>query len=95
MNVEVRPQHSAASSSTALAIADCDTHPVLPALADLNPWLPQRWRDYVATYGMSQRQGHQNGVNPYPKAQPNAARLAPTSPSCAPSTSMRTISPSR
>ncbi len=73
MNVEVRPQ-AAQAGMTKLATADCDTHPVLPKLSDLDRWLPQRWRDYMATYGMSQRQGHQNGVNPYPKAQPNAAR---------------------
>ena len=73
MNVEVRPQ-AAPAAMTKLAIADCDTHPVLPHLSHLDRFLPQRWRDYIATYGMSQRQGHQNGVNPYPKAQPNAAR---------------------
>jgi uncharacterized protein len=73
MNVEVRPL-AAAEGMTRLAIADCDTHPVLPQLSDLDRWLSQRWRDYIATYGMSQRQGHQGGVNPYPKAQPNAAR---------------------
>ena len=73
MNVEVRPQ-PAPAGATKLAIADCDTHPVLPQLSDLDRWLPQRWRDYIATFGMAQRQGHQNGANPYPKAQPNAAR---------------------
>lgn len=73
MNIGVRPKLEAAAV-TKLVIADCDTHPVLPQLSDLNRWLPQRWRDHVATFGMAQRQGHQNGVNPYPKAQPNAAR---------------------
>ena len=87
MNVEVRPQ-AAPAGMTKLAIADCDTHPVLPKLSDLDRWLPQRWRDYVATYGMSQRQGHQNGVNPYPKAQPNAARRDAWPPGGAPGTDL-------
>ena len=73
MNVQTRPQHQAAPHS-ATAIADCDIHPVLPAMTDLYPYLPASARAYLETFGLSQRQGHQAGVNPYPKAQPNAAR---------------------
>ena len=75
MNVDVT-QHGdrATLARSTVAIADCDIHPVVPAITDLYPYLTSRWRDYLETYGMSQRQGHQNGVNPYPKAQPNAAR---------------------
>ncbi len=73
MNVETRPRpHSTAGVST--GIADCDIHPVLPSVADLHPFLTREARAYLETYGLSQRQGHQAGVNPYPKAQPNAAR---------------------
>ena len=73
MNVDVsyKPQVSARSLE---AIADCDIHPVIPGIEALYPYLSQHWQHYLETYGVSQRQGHQNGVNPYPKAQPNAAR---------------------
>ena len=71
MNVQLRPQ---AKSHVKAAIADADIHPVLPDIRDLYPHLSGHWRMYLETYGTSQRQAHQNGVNPYPKAQPNAAR---------------------
>jgi predicted TIM-barrel fold metal-dependent hydrolase len=75
MNIDVAPRPGTAGASrTAMAIADCDIHPVLPRLTDLYPYLTEHWRHYLETYGLSQRQGHQSGVNPYPKAQPNAAR---------------------
>ncbi len=75
MNVEVTRTRAAASAArSTMAIADCDIHPVIPAITALYPYLTEHWRHYLETYGMSQRQGHQNGVNPYPKAQPNAAR---------------------
>ena len=75
MNVQVRPRDAGASLSGVKAgIADCDIHPVLPKVTDLYPYLSQHWRMYLETYGTSQRQAHQSGVNPYPKAQPNAAR---------------------
>ncbi len=75
MNVQTRPQdRSASPARSAMAIADCDIHPVLPSVTALYPYMTQQWRSYLETYGTSLRQGHQSGVNPYPKAQPNAAR---------------------
>jgi predicted TIM-barrel fold metal-dependent hydrolase len=74
MNVDVTQLAAGPRVQSATAIADCDIHPVLPRISDLHPYLSAHWRGYLETYGLSQRQGHQAGVNPYPKAQPNAAR---------------------
>ena len=41
MNIPVREP----TVSQRLAIVDCDIHPVQRAKADLNPFLPERWRD--------------------------------------------------
>ncbi len=73
MNVDVRPQLAVADRSV-VAIADCDIHLTLSNIKLLHPYLSEHWRHYLETYGTSQRHGHQNGVNPWPKAQPNAAR---------------------
>ena len=73
MNVQTRPVHGKAAKSQA-GIADCDIHPVLPSIEVLRPFMTAQWWQYLQTYGTSLRQGHQAGVNPYPKAQPNAAR---------------------
>ena len=73
MNVQLRPMTTNPQAGK-LAIADCDLHAVLPRITDLYPYMSEHWRMYLETYGTSLRQGHQNGVNPWPKAQPNAAR---------------------
>jgi predicted TIM-barrel fold metal-dependent hydrolase len=72
MNVQVRPSATTATASRP-AIADCDVHPAVRFDADLNPWLPERWRSYRAEYGTSRRLGMQAGPA-FPKSQPNASR---------------------
>jgi predicted TIM-barrel fold metal-dependent hydrolase len=72
MNIQVRPQR-AAPATTRLAIADCDIHPAQRTPRDLDPWLPQQWRDYAAQYGTLRRLGMHKGPA-YPKSQPDASR---------------------
>ena len=72
MNVLVQPQRAKPATSR-LAIADCDIHPVRRTPDEFDPWLPQRWRDYMAEYGIPRRIGMQAGPA-YPKSQPDAAR---------------------
>ncbi len=75
MNVEVRdiPRVTQAAESR-LAIADCDLHLGPRSLAELAPFLPERARRYIDTYGMSHRIGWQDGNPAYPKSAPYAAR---------------------
>jgi len=72
MNVQRRP-HAAATASSRLAIADCDIHPAVRTAADLDPWIPARWRDHLALFGAGRRLGMQAGPA-YPKSQPFASR---------------------
>jgi predicted TIM-barrel fold metal-dependent hydrolase len=75
MNVEVRPAPRApAQAASRMAIADCDLHLGPVSMSELNPFLPKRWQDHIATYGMNHRTGLQDGRPSYPKAQPAAAR---------------------
>ena len=62
------------TAATKLAIADCDLHLGPASIAELFPWMAQRWRDHIETFGMSHRTGGHNGLPNYPKAQPAAAR---------------------
>lgn len=56
-----------------IAIADCDIHPALKDPKDLHPYLAQRWRDHMDTYGLIPR--HQYLAGPaYPKGNPDASR---------------------
>jgi uncharacterized protein len=72
MNVNVEPK-AAKRTASRLAIADCDIHPVRRSPSDFDPWLPARWREYLATFGGLRRLGMQSGPA-YPKGQPDAAR---------------------
>jgi hypothetical protein len=56
-----------------VVIADGDIHPAVRSPNDLEPWLPQRWRDHLAEYGAGRRMGWESGPA-YPKGQPNASR---------------------
>ena len=74
MNVEVHDHvRPPAAASARLGVVDCDIHPARHSAADLDPFLPRRWRDHVATYGLRHRHAYEAGV-PYPKSQPAAAR---------------------
>jgi hypothetical protein len=74
MNVQLHTSPAQATTAASrLAIADCDIHPAQRGRHDLDPWLPARWREHVATFGAGRRQGLQSGPA-YPKSQPNASR---------------------
>lgn len=73
MTVNVAPDRIAADARNARMIADCDIHPTPNTTRDLYPWLDQRWRSHVETFGALRRQGVQTGPA-YPKGQPEAAR---------------------
>jgi predicted TIM-barrel fold metal-dependent hydrolase len=72
---DIRPVTTQASAAASkLAIADCDLHLGPAGLHELFPFLSQRWRDHIATYGAHHRTGGENGLPNYPKAQPMASR---------------------
>ena len=52
---------------------DGDMHPALRSLADLKPYMPARWWEVLATYGLRPRHG-MTGLEPYPKSAPRACR---------------------
>ncbi len=54
-------------------IWDCDIHPYLRSLADLEPWLSQQWIEHQRDYG-SLRQTPLVTGSSYHKSQPNAGR---------------------
>jgi predicted TIM-barrel fold metal-dependent hydrolase len=54
-------------------IVDCDVHPTVRGPADLKPYLSERWWSHYQTYGLRPRHGMAL-ADPYPKAQPRAAR---------------------
>jgi predicted TIM-barrel fold metal-dependent hydrolase len=73
MTVDVLNRSGVADASASrLAIADCDIHP-RASMAALYPWLSQRWRSHLETFGMLHRQPWEKGPA-YPKAQPQACR---------------------
>jgi predicted TIM-barrel fold metal-dependent hydrolase len=67
--VEIQP-----AGISKLAIADCDIHqsPKL-GMKGIYPYLPQRWREHLDTFGPLPRQAYQAGPA-YPKSQPDASR---------------------
>jgi predicted TIM-barrel fold metal-dependent hydrolase len=54
-------------------IIDCDIHPTMRSKAELDPWLPERWRRHLAEYGHAVRIPFTSGTQ-YPKAAPATAR---------------------
>jgi len=80
MNVDVLNRSGTQpAAASRLAIADCDIHP-RPAGAgiggvskSLYPYLSQRWRDHVESFGITYRQQWEKG-SAYPKGQPQACR---------------------
>ena len=54
-------------------IADCDIHPAVRSMADLEPWLSTRWIEHFRTYGALRNTHYVTGA-PYHKSQPNASR---------------------
>lgn len=74
MNIHVsEAQAKKRADRVGLAIADADIHPALANPKALHPYLAQRWRDHMDTYGMIPRHQYQAGPA-YPKGNPDAAR---------------------
>ncbi len=59
--------------AAAVGIIDCDVHPTVRRPEDLKPYLARRWWDHYRIYGLRPKHGVV-GAEPYPKAQPRAAR---------------------
>lgn len=81
MNVIQPVTAKARPPAATLGLVDVDIHPRITSTADFNPWLSQRWRDYLATYGVRARHGFTGGQPPFPKAQPLACRRDAWTPS--------------
>ena len=79
MNVDVLNRSGSAAAQSKLAIADCDVHPRPPGAGiggvskALYPYLSQRWREHVETFGVRYRQPWEKG-SAFPKGQPQACR---------------------
>jgi predicted TIM-barrel fold metal-dependent hydrolase len=63
----------------ATALVDCDVHPALRSKETLDPYLPERWRRYRATFGERQHAG-----SVYPRQSKRAARTDAWPPSGGP-----------
>ncbi|MGI9501109.1 MAG: amidohydrolase family protein [Geminicoccaceae bacterium] len=74
MNIHVsEAEAKKRAARVGLAIADADVHPALANPKALHPYLAQRWRDHMDTYGMIPRHQYQAGPA-YPKGNPDASR---------------------
>jgi predicted TIM-barrel fold metal-dependent hydrolase len=58
---------------TRLSIVDCDIHPTMKSLSDLDPWLEKRWQEHIRTYGEHMRQGLSKTLM-HPRMQPAVSR---------------------
>ena len=65
-------ESSAVTKPNRLSIIDGDVHTAPSKLAELAPFLPQRWLEHMQTYGSRKRHG--SSYEPYPKAAPRAMR---------------------
>jgi hypothetical protein len=61
------------STEKLAGIADCDIHPTVRSMAELEPWLSRQWIDHFKTYGALRNTQYVSGA-PYHKSQPNASR---------------------
>ncbi len=66
-------QHLDRPKAAAVGIIDCDVHPTVRRSENLKPYLSRRWWDHYQAYGLRPKHGVV-GAEPYPKAQPRAAR---------------------
>lgn len=77
MPLDLAPQSQdagrGAAASNRLAVIDSDIHPAVKSLADLRPYLSNRWWEYANTYGFRRKHGSAT-VEPYPKSAPLASR---------------------
>lgn len=75
--------HAPQQSPARVRIVDCDVHHAMRSAADLKPYLAQRWRDHLDTYG-SREPIPFLGSSPYPKAAPALSRTDAWPPNGAP-----------
>jgi predicted TIM-barrel fold metal-dependent hydrolase len=69
MNVTVMDRQADTSAQTKLGIVDCDVHPYTKSPADLDQFLPERWRKLRASIGGRSRSPFSNAPN-YPRMSP-------------------------
>src|SRR5215208_2712363 len=50
--VAILPERQTRSHRTRPALIDCDFHNELDSIKDLYPYLSQRWRDHIETFGL-------------------------------------------
>jgi uncharacterized protein len=62
-----------AEQATRFRIIDSDIHPALRSEADLNPYLPERWRRHIAEYGKLNRGPYARRIT-YPRFAPFTSR---------------------
>lgn len=67
------PARPARPQPQRIGVIDCDCHPTVRTIADLKPYLARRWWERIEAYGLRPRHAFVNG-DPFPKAQPRAAR---------------------
>lgn len=68
-----RQMKAGAAGKTMMPIIDCDIHPSLKSLKDLHPYLSERWREHLDTYGLRFTGAFTNS-SIYPKATPALSR---------------------
>jgi len=66
-------ERKTARKDTALHVIDCDIHPTMGSLSDLNPWLAKRWQRHIVTYGEFVRQGLSKTLS-HPRMYPAVSR---------------------
>jgi len=66
-------QETVLAPAARLKVVDCDIHPMLRSSKALHPYLSQRWRDHLDSYGARTRQPF-IGSPPYPKSTPALSR---------------------
>ena len=55
--VATLPEQGVRSRRTRPALIDCDFHNELDSIKDLYPYLSQRWRDHIETFGLQRPTG--------------------------------------
>jgi predicted TIM-barrel fold metal-dependent hydrolase len=73
-----------AEPQTQLGLVDCDIHPTVTSLADLNPFLTERWKEHIRTYGANLRQAFASCGSYARYNRDDGARLDARPPSGAP-----------
>src|SRR5690349_14821084 len=69
MNVTVMDRRPDTRAQSALGFVDCDVHPYTKSAADLDPFMPERWRKHRQMIGARGRSPFSNAPN-YPRMSP-------------------------